>query len=284
MLTKNYTFARSQVRPILPQLVRILYLTADGMKIEQIWERSSEKNYANLPLSMAFFRFDYQSIIITWKIWNPRVASDGWWICCNINCVAEISLLSRPIHDAAEGGHVAVLRVLLSYGADPLLATYSGSTALSCAKEPNTRAFLEGVWLLIYSLRYARIETKSLPFVSKSLASRGVRNLQPHKSVNLDPRLLTRFSWENGLITWVDCLGSSRGIGAIVRVNQINVLSIPKPSIFYVYQVFSRILTWRPPQRLRMKARWVHVLCDALRYLWNRACLNLWAEPQHCPD
>ncbi|KAJ7373436.1 BCL-6 corepressor-like protein 1 [Desmophyllum pertusum] len=50
----------------------------------------------------------------------------------------------RPIHDAAEGGHVDVLRVLLSYGADPLLATYSGHTALDCAKEPNTRAFLEG--------------------------------------------------------------------------------------------------------------------------------------------
>lgn len=48
------------------------------------------------------------------------------------------------MHDAAEGGHVGVLRVLLSYGADPLLATYSGNTALSCTKEPNARAFLEG--------------------------------------------------------------------------------------------------------------------------------------------
>lgn len=50
----------------------------------------------------------------------------------------------RPIHDAAEGGHVSVLRVLLSYGADPLLATYSGNTAIRCTKEPNARAFLEG--------------------------------------------------------------------------------------------------------------------------------------------
>ena len=38
-----------------------------------------------------------------------------------------------------------VLRVLLSYDADPLLATYSGNTALSCTKDPNARAFLEGV-------------------------------------------------------------------------------------------------------------------------------------------
>ena len=34
------------------------------------------------------------------------------------------------------------------------------------------------------------------------------------------------------MITWVDCLSSSRGIGAIVRVNEIKVLSFPKPSIF----------------------------------------------------
>ena len=54
--------------------------------------------------------------------------------------------VTRPIHDAAEGGHVDVLRVLLSYGADPLLATYSGNTALSCTKDPNARAFLEGAW------------------------------------------------------------------------------------------------------------------------------------------
>lgn len=115
-----------------------------GIKVEQIWDRSSEKNCANCPLPMAFFRSDYQSIILMWKAWNSRIAFDGWWISCNIYCVTEVSLCCRPIHDAAEGGHVAVLRVLLSYGADPLLATYSGSTALSCAKEPNTRAFLEG--------------------------------------------------------------------------------------------------------------------------------------------
>lgn len=50
----------------------------------------------------------------------------------------------RPIHDAAEGGYVDVLRVLLSYGADPQLATYSGNSALTCTKDVNTRAFLEG--------------------------------------------------------------------------------------------------------------------------------------------
>ena len=152
---------------------------------------------------MAFFRFDYQSIILMSKAWNPRVAFDGWWSCCNIYSVTEISLRSRPIHDAAEGGHVAVLRVLLSYGADPLLATYSGSTALSCAKEPNTRVFLEGVWLVIKSLRFARIETKPLPFVSKSRASSGVRNLQPHKSVNLDLRSVNTLFMGK----WFDYLG-----------------------------------------------------------------------------
>ena len=55
-----------------------------------------------------------------------------------------LHLVVRPIHDAAEGGYVDVLRVLLSYGADPKLATYSGNSALTCTKDSNTRAFLEG--------------------------------------------------------------------------------------------------------------------------------------------
>ena len=60
------------------------------------------------------------------------------------NAFHTLFFLCRPIHDAAEGGHVGVLRVLLTYGADPLLATYSGNTALKCTKEPNSSAFLRG--------------------------------------------------------------------------------------------------------------------------------------------
>lgn len=34
----------------------------------------------------------------------------------------------RPLHEAVEQGYIEVVRLLLSYGADPLLATYSGMT------------------------------------------------------------------------------------------------------------------------------------------------------------
>lgn len=45
---------------------------------------------------------------------------------------------TRPLHEAAENGYVEIVRLLLSYGADPNLATYSGSTPLSLAVEEST--------------------------------------------------------------------------------------------------------------------------------------------------
>ena len=60
--------------------------------------------------------------------------------------ILTAGFVRRPIHDAAEGGQIDVLRLLLSYGADPTLATYAGSTAFVCAKETNTKHFLQGSW------------------------------------------------------------------------------------------------------------------------------------------
>jgi hypothetical protein len=42
--------------------------------------------------------------------------------------------LPRPIHEALQNGHGEVVRLLLSYGADPQLATYSGLSPLALAK------------------------------------------------------------------------------------------------------------------------------------------------------
>ena len=46
-----------------------------------------------------------------------------------------INLEFRPIHDVAENGDFQILRLLLSFGADPTLTTYSGETPLELAEE-----------------------------------------------------------------------------------------------------------------------------------------------------
>lgn len=49
----------------------------------------------------------------------------------------------RPLHEAVENGDVRLVRLLLSYGADPRLATYSGQSPLSLATDKQTRLLLE---------------------------------------------------------------------------------------------------------------------------------------------
>ena len=52
--------------------------------------------------------------------------------------------VSRPIHDAVENDHLDVVRVLLSYGADPTLATYSGRGLLKMTHSDSVERFLMG--------------------------------------------------------------------------------------------------------------------------------------------
>ena len=49
----------------------------------------------------------------------------------------------RPLHEAAENGATELVRLLLSYGADPLLATYSGQTPLMLAADTAAYNLLE---------------------------------------------------------------------------------------------------------------------------------------------
>lgn len=45
-------------------------------------------------------------------------------------------LIFRPLHEACENSHVEVIRLLLSYGADPLLGTYAGQTPEELTEGP----------------------------------------------------------------------------------------------------------------------------------------------------
>ncbi|XP_075042451.1 BCL-6 corepressor-like protein 1 isoform X2 [Mixophyes fleayi] len=58
----------------------------------------------------------------------------------NVNCSAQDG--TRPIHDAVVNDNLETVWLLLSYGADPTLATYSGQTAMKLASSEAMRTFL----------------------------------------------------------------------------------------------------------------------------------------------
>jgi len=56
------------------------------------------------------------------------------------------------LHDATEKGNIAVIRLLLSYGADPNIATYTGALPIDCTRDEKIRNFLKGnIFSLIQS-------------------------------------------------------------------------------------------------------------------------------------
>ncbi|XP_018085379.1 BCL-6 corepressor-like protein 1 isoform X2 [Xenopus laevis] len=58
----------------------------------------------------------------------------------NVNCSAQDG--TRPIHDAVVNDNLETVWLLLSYGADPTLATYSGQTPMKLASSKIMRKFL----------------------------------------------------------------------------------------------------------------------------------------------
>ncbi|XP_018431782.1 PREDICTED: BCL-6 corepressor-like protein 1 [Nanorana parkeri] len=58
----------------------------------------------------------------------------------NVNCSAQDG--TRPIHDAVVNDNLETVWLLLSYGADPTLATYSGQTPMRLASSDVMRTFL----------------------------------------------------------------------------------------------------------------------------------------------
>ncbi|XP_006881849.1 PREDICTED: BCL-6 corepressor-like protein 1 [Elephantulus edwardii] len=58
----------------------------------------------------------------------------------NVNCSAQDG--TRPVHDAVVNDNLETIWLLLSYGADPTLATYSGQTAMKLASSVTMKRFL----------------------------------------------------------------------------------------------------------------------------------------------
>ena len=52
--------------------------------------------------------------------------------------------LFRPLHDAVENDHIEITRVLLAYGADLQITTYSGKTPVKMARSKEMETFLKG--------------------------------------------------------------------------------------------------------------------------------------------
>ena len=50
----------------------------------------------------------------------------------------------RPLHDAVENDHIEMARLLLSYGADPTLSTFSGKNINNMIRSKEMREFLNG--------------------------------------------------------------------------------------------------------------------------------------------
>ncbi|KAJ6663257.1 hypothetical protein lerEdw1_010393 [Lerista edwardsae] len=71
--------------------------------------------------------------------------------CSSFSCLATLKFLplvilfidnTRPVHDAVANDNLETMWLLLSYGADPTLATYSGQTALKLASSDVMKNFL----------------------------------------------------------------------------------------------------------------------------------------------
>lgn len=64
---------------------------------------------------------------------------------CMCTSLIPPCICPRPLHDAVENDHLEIVRLLLSYGADPTLATYSGRTIMKMTHSELMEKFLTGM-------------------------------------------------------------------------------------------------------------------------------------------
>jgi len=56
----------------------------------------------------------------------------------------QCCVIFRPIHDVVENDHIEMLRLLLTFGADPTLSTYAGRPLVKIARSDRMRKFIQG--------------------------------------------------------------------------------------------------------------------------------------------
>ena len=76
----------------------------------------------------------------------------------------------RPLHDAIERDHFGLVRLFLSWGADPTLSTYSGRTALKIARTKQMREFLMAYFVDLNGAFHMDKQTRwEIPFETKGI-------------------------------------------------------------------------------------------------------------------
>ncbi|XP_030199342.1 BCL-6 corepressor isoform X1 [Gadus morhua] len=134
------------VRPVPPEARRLIVNKNAG---ETLLQRAARLGYEEVVLYCLENRVcevnhrDYagycalhEACARGWRTIVQHLLEHG----ADINCSAQDG--TRPIHDAVENDHLDVVRVLLSYGADPTLATYSGRGLLKMTHSDNMERFL----------------------------------------------------------------------------------------------------------------------------------------------
>lgn len=93
---------------------------------------------------------------------------------CLLEHGADVNVASRldgvrPLHDAIERDHFGLVRLFLSWGADPTLSTYSGRTALKIARTRQMRDFLMAYFVdLNGAFHMDKESTWEIPFDSQA--------------------------------------------------------------------------------------------------------------------
>ncbi|KAL0588438.1 BCL-6 corepressor-like protein 1 [Plecturocebus cupreus] len=74
--------------------------------------------------------------------------------------------LPGPVHDAVVNDNLETIWLLLSYGADPTLATYSGQTAMKLASSDTMKRFLSANFVFLVEMKFYHVGQAGLELLT----------------------------------------------------------------------------------------------------------------------